>query len=333
MLPELLSLPPAELARRLATVAVEARARKAAAAKQAEGPLDQVVAQAKNLWSAAQPALNSYGANLKSLNVGNPAVAATLGAAALGGSSAIGEAFRPKERRRWGNVALNTALGGLLGGAAPTAVAGLREYLTPGPTIPDAQKSGPQALAEKGLGAIADAGQFATGLANTAKDKLTSATNTNHDAARGALGLAARGGEFVRDNPATTAGGALTLAAGKGQLDYQRMSAMNRGLLGTEGATIQEKLERMIPDTMPDHLRARGDLGAWQRQSAAARAWQSGRVQSRGYGAVPASVFKDLHTQGGGFGGLLTKRLPRTLMNTLPLAGGALIDYLSQANE
>ena len=100
MLSELLNLPTAELAHRLATVAVEARARKVAAAKQAAGMFDQAVAGAKDLWSSAQPTLQAYGNSLKNLDVSNPAVAATLGAAALGGPVRLGSRFRPVNGHR-----------------------------------------------------------------------------------------------------------------------------------------------------------------------------------------------------------------------------------------
>jgi hypothetical protein len=341
MLPELLSLPPAELARRLATVAVEARARKVAAAKQAEGVLDQVVAGAKGLWSSAQPTLQAYGNSLKSMDVSNPAVAATLGAAALGGGSAVSEAFRSKDQRRWSNVGLNAALGGLLGGAAPTAVAGLREYLTPGKSIPDTQKTPVGVAGEKVVDTAADAGQLLTGAAREAR-KLTSPTNVNHLPARTALNVAEYAGETARDNPRTALGAAGSLATWKGTNALNRMAAMDRGLNAAQGNSPQQKLESFLAPDMPNRSQVLNTLADYNRRSEISRAWNSQRAMQSGVrspaaflrsGDVPASVFQDMYRQGGGPGKMLTQRVPRTAINLAPLAIGGLLDYLAQANK
>lgn len=243
MLPELLSLPPAELARRLATVAVEARARKVAAAKRAAGMLDQAVAGAKGLWSSAQPTLQAYGNSLKNMDVSNPAVAATIGAAALGGGSAISEAFRSKDRRRWSNVGLNAALGGLLGGAAPTAIAGIREYLN----VPDAQKSlsgtVPGAVVEN----VGTAGQIATGGFRKLRD-LAKATGVDYAPVNSALDVGEYFAGGVRDNPAGTIGLAGTAALTRNNRLWAQRHDLERGLahLTTGGLAPADAAKKLL---------------------------------------------------------------------------------------
>jgi hypothetical protein len=285
MLSELLNLPTAELAHRLATVAVEARARKVAAAKQAAGMFDQAVAGAKDLWSSAQPTLQAYGSSLKNLDVSNPAVAATLGAAALGGGSAIGESFRRKDRRRWSNVAVNAALGGLMGGAAPLAIGGVRSWLTPGadapppapggaaggapgadaskPTLPPTLVSGwdtppgttPPTMLDRGLNTIRVGGQVAAGGSDLAAKNLDP-TNTNLDAARAGLGATKLVGEAVRDNPATTAGAVGSAALMRHNSRWADRYDLDRGfsrLMGVDNGphAAADKVVPKVPDLEP----------------------------------------------------------------------------------
>ena len=315
MLSELLNLPTAELAHRLATVAVEARARKVAAAKQAAGMFDQAVAGAKDLWSSAQPTLQAYGNSLKNLDVSNPAVAATLGAAALGGGSAIGESLRRKDRRRWGNVAVNAALGGLMGGAAPLAIGGVRSWLTPGadapppaaganvagggapkPTMPPTLISGydtppgttPPTWVDRGINTVRVGGQLMAGGSDVVADNFDP-TNTNLDAARAALGVTKRVGEGIRDNPATAAGMVGSAALMRHNSRWADRYDLDRGfgrLMGTDAGlnAAAEKAIAKVPDLPPRPVPPRpysspADAAAYQ---AADKAYQA---ETAGYPA------------------------------------------------
>lgn len=60
----------------------------------------------------------------KGLSSGNPLYSGAVGAAALGGASAIRESLRNKKDRNWGNVLTAAGLGGI-GGAAIPALSGL----------------------------------------------------------------------------------------------------------------------------------------------------------------------------------------------------------------
>lgn len=235
MLSELLSLPPAEQAHRLAVIAVEARQRKAAAVKQAD-----IGTQARQAWEAVKPTLSAYGGDLKNLNIANPAVAATLGAGLLGGGSAVSEAMRSKGRRRWSNVALNAALGGALGGAGPLAVAGLRDYFAPPNATPDNKTivqnthDSAQAAFQTTRGALEDARL-------PAANKHSGPANTAIDATQYALGKA-------RDNPLLTLGGAAAIPLYRMQHGARSDAAIRAGLerLSPQGVPLSQTLAALV---------------------------------------------------------------------------------------
>lgn len=338
MLSELLSLPPAEQARRLATIAVVARQRKtAAAATKTAAPewLQAIPQQAQKAWDAVKPALSAYSGDLKNLNIANPAVAATLGAGVLGGGSAISEAMRPANRRRWSNVALNAALGGALGGAGPLAVAGLRDYVAP-------SAPAPETYVQSGHKAIKDVAQTMIG-ALTELEQQFPATGQNNAVPRAAISAAKGGLGFVRDNPLTAVGASTAAPLHRLQNAAHAEATMRTGLnaMRQPGEVTQTTLTRALnpndiigaPAPARDPARVTAAVHAWENRGLAQRLAAGLRHGgSPAIPGVPSDVAREMYSRGGGRGGF-GRALGRAGVSVTPALLGAGADYLVRQQQ
>ena len=310
-------------ARKLAAMSVFVRSQRSAEAKTAGVDIGKLLGDA---GAAAKPYVDSAVSGIKNLNLADPLTAGALGAGAMGVGSLASEALQPKERRRWGNVLLNAALGGALGAAAPTAVRGLREFLTPTPATAT-PPTAPQVASD----AVGSATAPVARILREVADGL-SPTDTRNAAPRAGAAVAANVAELADQNRLTTAGAAAAPVAWLAADRINKANAIARGLSPSAAQDTQAAAFGRAHNSAPSAAQS-ATLDEYLNRGSAARAMSAGGVLRRGlgknYGHIPPETFQRAYRAGGG---PLTARgvISRTGVSAAPALLGGFLDYLAR---
>lgn len=328
-------------ARKLAAMSVFVRSQRSAEAKTAGVDIGKLLGDA---GAAAKPYVDSAVSGIKNLNLADPLTAGALGAGAMGVGSLASEALQPKERRRWGNVLLNAALGGALGAAAPTAVRGLREFLTPTPATAT-PPTAPQVASD----AVGSATAPVARILRKVVDGL-SPTDTRNALPRMAVGAAADTAALADQNRLMAAGVAAAPVTWLAADRINKANAIARGLSPGAAPDTQAAAFARAYNGAPTPAQHE-TLDAYLNRGAATRAASAGRVLRHGltgaatpaerieailgindparYGHIPPQTFQRAYRAGGG---PLTARgvISRTGVSAAPALLGGFLDYLAR---